>query len=92
MFQIKDLKTQGSATTIIFQLFFFIQNIQKLLRCNTMLNYIFFVYLAAITGSKFRIQSCPLLASSQHVGATAAVTNLFFLFVEQRTILGLAAC
>ena len=48
--------------------------------------------LAAITGSKFRIQSCPLLASSQHVGATAAVTNLFFLFVEQRTILGLAAC
>ena len=29
---------------------------------------------AAITGSKFRIQSYPLLASSQHIGATAAVT------------------
>ena len=29
---------------------------------------------AAITGSKFRIESYPLLASSQHVGATAAVT------------------
>ena len=27
----------------------------------------------AITGSKFRIESYPLLASSQHVGATAAV-------------------
>ena len=29
---------------------------------------------SAITGSKFRIESYPLLASSQHVGATAAVT------------------
>ena len=29
---------------------------------------------AAITGSKFRIESYPMLASSQHVGATAAVT------------------
>ena len=29
---------------------------------------------AAITGSKFRIESYPLLASSQHVCATAAVT------------------
>ena len=29
---------------------------------------------AAITGSKFRIESYPLLARSQHVGATAAVT------------------
>ena len=29
---------------------------------------------AAKTGSKFRIESYPLLASSQHVGATAAVT------------------
>ena len=28
---------------------------------------------AAITGSKFHIESYPLLASSQHVGATAAV-------------------
>ena len=31
---------------------------------------------AAITGSKFRIQSYPLLASSQHIGATAAVTTI----------------
>ena len=30
--------------------------------------------LAAIIGSKFRIEFYPLLASSQHVGATAAVT------------------
>ena len=29
---------------------------------------------AAITGSKFRIKSYPLLASSQHVGAAAAIT------------------
>ena len=29
---------------------------------------------AAITGSKFLIESYPLLASSQHVGATAVVT------------------
>ena len=27
---------------------------------------------AAITGSKFRLKSYPLLASSQHVGATAS--------------------
>ena len=44
---------------------------------------------AAITGSKFRIKSYPLLASSQHVGATAAVTILFIMFVQQKTILGL---
>ena len=44
---------------------------------------------AAITGSKFRIKSYPLLASSQHVGATAAVTILFIMFVEQKTNLGL---
>ena len=31
---------------------------------------------AAITGSKFRIESYPLVASSQHVGAAAAVTIL----------------
>ena len=31
---------------------------------------------AAITGSNFREESHPLLASSQHVGATAAVTIL----------------
>ena len=34
---------------------------------------------AAITGSKFCIKSYPLLASSQHVGATAAVTILFIM-------------
>ena len=52
--------------------------------------------LAAITGSKFRIQSGGklatrswqarnLMASSQHVGAAAAVTNLQleFMLVEQ---------
>ena len=41
--------------------------------------------LAAITGSKFRIQSYPFVASSQHVGAAAAVTNLQleFMLVEQ---------
>ena len=47
---------------------------------------------AAITGSKFRIKSYRLLASLQHVGATAAVTILFIMLVEQRTILGLPAC
>ena len=47
---------------------------------------------AAITGSKFRIKSYPLLASSQHVGATAVVTILFIMRVEQRTVLGLPAC
>ena len=31
---------------------------------------------AAITGSKFCIESYPLVASSQHVGATAAVTTI----------------
>ena len=42
----------------------------------------------AMTGSKFRIESYPLLASSQHVGATAAVTilQLEFMLVEQETI------
>ena len=35
---------------------------------------------AAITGSNFRIESYPLLASSQHVGATAVVTILLFSF------------
>ena len=39
----------------------------------------------AITGSKFRIESYPLVASSQHVGAAAAVTilQLEFMLVEQ---------
>ena len=46
----------------------------------------------AITGSKFPIESYPLLASSQHVGATAAVSILFFMFADQRTILGLPVC
>ena len=32
--------------------------------------------IAAITGSKFHIESFPLVASSQHVGAAAAVTIL----------------
>ena len=36
---------------------------------------------AAITGSNFRIESYPLLASSQHVGATVAVTILLFSFL-----------
>ena len=41
--------------------------------------------------SKFRIMSYPLLASSQQFSATAVVTNFFkFMFVEQRTTLGLA--
>ena len=31
---------------------------------------------AVITGSKFRLKSYPLLASSQHVGATVAVSIL----------------
>ena len=31
---------------------------------------------AAITGSKFCLESYPLLASSQNVGATAAVTTI----------------
>ena len=35
---------------------------------------------AAITDSKFRIKSYPLLASSQHVGATAAVRILRVVF------------
>ena len=35
---------------------------------------------AAITGSKFRIDSYPLLASSQHAGATAAVTIIDWIF------------
>ena len=34
-----------------------------------------------ITVSNFRIESYPLLASSQHVGATAAVTILLFSFL-----------
>ena len=40
---------------------------------------------AAITGSKFRIESYHLVASSQHVGAAAAVTilQLEFTLVEQ---------
>ena len=40
---------------------------------------------AAITGSKFRIESYPLVGSSQHVGAAAAVTilQLVFMLVEQ---------
>ena len=46
-------------------------------------------HFAATTGPKFRIKSYPLLASSQHAGATAAVTILFIMFVEQRTIFGL---
>ena len=39
----------------------------------------------AITGSKFRIDSHPLVASSQHVGTAAAVTilQLEFMLVEQ---------
>ena len=39
---------------------------------------------AAITGSKFRIEFYPLVASSQHVGAAAAVTilQLEFMLVE----------
>ena len=43
---------------------------------------------AAITGSNFRLESYPLLASSQHVGATAAVTILLlsFLLFEQNKI------
>ena len=40
---------------------------------------------AAITGSKFRIKFYLLFASSQQVGATAAATILFFMFLEQRT-------
>ena len=43
---------------------------------------------AVITRSNFRIKSYPLLASSQHVGATAAVTILLIMFIEQWTILG----
>ena len=35
---------------------------------------------AAITCSNFRIESYPLLASSQHVGATAAVTIIGWIF------------
>ena len=42
---------------------------------------------AAITGSKFRIKSHPLLTSSQHVGATAVVTILLFMFIEQNLTL-----
>ena len=40
---------------------------------------------AAITGSKFLIESYPLMASSHHVGAAAAVTilQLEFMLVEQ---------
>ena len=43
---------------------------------------------AAITGSKFRIESYPLVTSSQHVGAAAAVTilQLEFILLEQYTI------
>ena len=39
---------------------------------------------AAITGSNFRMESFPMLASSLHVGATAAVIilQLSFLFEE----------
>ena len=36
--------------------------------------------LAVITGSKFRMKSCTLMASSQHVGATAAVSILRVVF------------
>ena len=39
---------------------------------------------AAITGSKILIKSYPLLASSQHVGATAAVTILFVMFFDTK--------
>ena len=40
---------------------------------------------AAKTGDKFRIESYPLVASSQHVGAAAVVTilQLEFMLVEQ---------
>ena len=40
---------------------------------------------AAITGPKFRIESYPLVASSQHVGAAAAFTilQLEFMLLEQ---------
>ena len=47
---------------------------------------------SAITGCKLRIKSYPLLASSQHVGATAVVFILFIMLTEQRTIIGLPAC
>ena len=42
----------------------------------------------AIAGSKFRIESYTLVASSQHVGAAAAVTflQLELMLVEQQTI------
>ena len=47
---------------------------------------------AAITGSNLRIENYPLLASSQHVGATAAVAIFLLMFIEQRINLGLPAC
>ena len=37
-------------------------------------------HLAAIIGSKFCIKSYPLLGSSQHVGATAALSKLRVVF------------
>ena len=40
--------------------------------------------LEAITGSKFRIESYPLLARSQHIGATAVFLISLFMLVEQR--------
>ena len=46
---------------------------------------------AAITGTNFRIEFYTLLASSQHVGMTAAVTILLFVLFEHRTIFGLPA-
>ena len=46
---------------------------------------------AEMIGSNIRIQSYPLFASSQHVGATAAVTILLLMLFELRIILGLPA-
>ena len=47
---------------------------------------------AAITGSTFRIESYPLLASSQHVGATTTLKFLLFMLFEQTTTLANLLC
>ena len=41
---------------------------------------------AEITGSKFRIESYPLVTSSEHVGAAVTILQFEFMLLEQYTI------
>ena len=66
-----------------------VENIYIFEKLNIFLNHFVIVKLQfrltgfALTGSKVRIKSYPLLASSHYIGATATVTILFIMFVEK---------